>query len=186
MAHPFDTLSRLKKALEFRNLDPANLDVSSLCHELMRRGNADRRVDSSLSGIVNLLEPPSCYMTHCKHYGGVSSFCNCAKPQKEGEPTLIPGKCSIYRQYNQRKKAKNEKLFDGLIEAEQEVLRFAFGKSEIRSAKGMLPRHRKAIKTLTDKDFLFTFKRGIYEITGKGQECVKLGAPPEEKKTGAS
>ena len=173
MAHSYSTLKRLKKALKFRNLEPERLNVSTLCNELMRRGNTDRQVDNVLFGITSLLEPQPCHMTHCKHYGGVSCFCGCAKD-------WVPGRCSIYRKYNKRKKDKNKKIFDALTKEEQQVLRFTVNNSEI-TEKDNPGAFVKAMKTLMKKGLLHSWKPGEYNVRGKGREVILLGTPKEKK-----
>lgn len=91
---------RLKKALEYRGLNSEKLNIDKLFDVLIKR-STDNELNKIVWSIIAILEPSQCYMTHCKEYGNQSSFCNC------GSGT-IPGKCSIYRAYKKRKKAKDK------------------------------------------------------------------------------
>lgn len=93
-------LKRLKKALEYRGLNPEKFNINNLFDVLMKR-STDNKLNHLVYSIIAILEPSQCYMTHCKNRGGQSSFCNCAAG-------IIPGKCSIYRAYKKRKKAKDK------------------------------------------------------------------------------
>lgn len=79
--------------------------VRELREALERRGMSDRDIHSLFHTIIAVLEPPSCVMQHCKHFGGSGSPMNCALER-------VPGRCSILKQFKQRKaeKAKNDAL----------------------------------------------------------------------------
>ena len=93
--------TRLKKAMLLRGLDPDNFSLDDLANVLVRRGITDRELNPVVYGLIGTLEPPPCYMTHCKHYGYSSLPCNCAAEK-------IPGRCTIYRDYKKRKKKRKE------------------------------------------------------------------------------
>ena len=92
---------RLKKAMRSRGLNPDSFSADELCDVLERRGITDRRLNAVLWEVISLLEPPPCYMTHCKHYGNSTEPCNCGAGK-------VPGRCKINRDYKARKKARKE------------------------------------------------------------------------------
>ncbi len=90
---------RLKKAIQYRGLDPLNLDLNEFSKVLSKRGITDTIQNSIVWDLLLVLEPPMCRMTHCKHHGGQRSFCNCSLER-------MPGMCSINRNYLKRKKER--------------------------------------------------------------------------------
>ena len=68
---------------------------------LERRGMSDRDMHSLFFDVIKVLEPPSCYMTHCKHFGGSGAPMNCGAER-------VPGRCSILKEFKQRKAAKEK------------------------------------------------------------------------------
>lgn len=101
---------RLRKAIKFRGLDPKRLDIDLLLDKLISRGITDNALNGILWKFLSVLEPPACQMSHCRHYGHQSAFCNCSK----GE---IPGKCKIHRDYLKRRKERGIKDVDLLLAA---------------------------------------------------------------------
>jgi hypothetical protein len=80
--------------------------VRELREALERRGMSDQKIHSLFFEVINTLEPPSCYMSHCKHFGGSGASMNCRLER-------VPGRCSIYKEYKLRKKlreAENTKV----------------------------------------------------------------------------
>lgn len=92
---------RLKKAIEYRGLDPNNISLNDFAKLLAKRGITDTVQNKIVWMLLEVLEPPVCNMTHCEHYGGQSSFCNCSLER-------IPGRCPINRDYLKRKKEREE------------------------------------------------------------------------------
>jgi len=76
--------------------------VRELLEALIRRGMSDRDIHSLFFSIIDVLEPPSCPMSHCKYFGGAGAPMNCKQER-------IPGRCTILREYKQRKKDKASK-----------------------------------------------------------------------------
>jgi len=104
----FAKLGRIRKALEYRGLDPEKLDIGDLFRELAKRV-PDKELNT-FSWFFTHLEPPGCQMSHCKSYGASPSFCNCGA----GE---IPGRCKINKEYLRRRKEKAVKAADELLVA---------------------------------------------------------------------
>lgn len=76
--------------------------VLELRKALERRGMSDRDIHNLFFKIIDALEPPSCPMSHCKTFGGVGAPMNCALER-------VPGRCSILKEYKQRKADKAAK-----------------------------------------------------------------------------
>ena len=110
MWNSFMKLERLNKAIAYRGLKPKKLDIDVFLGTLRKRGITDNKLNGIVGGILSVLEPPVCQMSHCKHYGGQFAFCNCSK----GE---IPGKCKIHREYLKRRKERGVKDVDFLLAA---------------------------------------------------------------------
>ena len=92
----FNKWPRLKKALQRRGLDPESININDLADVLLKRGITDRTLNTAVSVLIGLLEPPGCWMTHCKHYGNSNCPQNCGLER-------VPGRCQIYRAYRKRK-----------------------------------------------------------------------------------
>ena len=90
---------RLKKAVDRSGMLDGSLSIDVLRRVLQRRGMSDRDIHSLFSTVITALEPPSCYMSHCKHFGGTGASMNCGLER-------VPGRCPILRQYKQRKAQK--------------------------------------------------------------------------------
>ena len=99
---------RLKKALKHRGLNPESLNLNELARVFKKRGITDKKQNDIVCSVLSILEPPNCWMSHCKHFGGQSFFCYCTKEK-------IPGKCNIYRDYKKRQKEKAIKAADNLL-----------------------------------------------------------------------
>jgi len=93
---------RLVKALERNGIKDGQISVYDLRKKLTKRGMSDRDMHDLFHKIIKPLEPPPCYMTHCKDYGGGGAPMNCRLER-------IPGKCAILRDFNVRKKERAEK-----------------------------------------------------------------------------
>lgn len=99
---------RLEKAVArtvkrfHRSSDEQRFSVRDLREALERRGMPDRDIHGLFFKIINALEPPSCPMSHCKHYGGCGAPMNCGLER-------VPGRCSILKEYKQRKAGKAAK-----------------------------------------------------------------------------
>lgn len=106
--------SRLKKALEYRGLDPKNLDVDQLSRVLKKRGITDAKQNPIVWGLLDVLEPPGCQMSHCKFYGNSTAFCNCGDGR-------LPSKCDIYRDYKNRCKEREQKRVEQARKAVETV-----------------------------------------------------------------
>ena len=94
--------SRLKKAMQSRGLDPDIFSIDRLADVLETRGITDSIMNPVIWSLITYLEPPSCFMTHCKHYGCSGSPCNCAANK-------VPGRCKILRAYKKRQEIKKAK-----------------------------------------------------------------------------
>lgn len=92
---------RLKKAIEYRNLNPASLNLDEVGKLLIKRGISDHKLNAIMWDLLSVIEPPSCGMTHCKNYGNQHSFCNCSLER-------VPGRCPINKAYLKRKKEKED------------------------------------------------------------------------------
>lgn len=92
---------RLKKSIERNGMKDGSISVNELRRTLERRGMSDRDMHSLFFTIITVLEPPACFMTHCKNYGGSGSPMNCGLER-------TPGRCSILKQFKERK-AEREK-----------------------------------------------------------------------------
>jgi len=135
-------LKRFEEALTYRGLDAKNLDVNELASVLRKRGITDNKQNDIICSLLNILEPPSCDMTHCVNYGGQSSFCNCSDSK-------IPGRCSIYLAYKKRIKEKGIKAANELIE----LIEDHFGEG--------------SIKLINIDDHAYKFFSGLFDIDEK-------------------
>lgn len=68
-----------------------------------KRATSDRSLDNILMDTIRILEPPSCYKSHCPHHT-TYSFCNCSLDR-------VPGKCDLHLAYRKRLKERQEKQF---------------------------------------------------------------------------
>jgi hypothetical protein len=98
------SVPRLEKAMlravkRDRWSEEERFSVRELCKALVRRGMSERNIHNLFGEITDVLEPPSCWMTHCKDFGGSGAPMNCALER-------VPGRCSIYKAYKQRKADK--------------------------------------------------------------------------------
>lgn len=93
---------RLEKAVERSGMKDGSISIRELRRTLERRGMSDRDIHSLFFNIIDVLEPPACPMSHCKHYGGSGAPMNCSLER-------VPGRCSILKEYKQRKAAKAAK-----------------------------------------------------------------------------
>lgn len=84
--------------------------VRELRDALERRGMSDRDIHSLFFKLINTLEPPPCWMSHCKSFGGSGSPMNCSLER-------TPGRCSINKEYKQRKADKAAKAADKVATA---------------------------------------------------------------------
>lgn len=76
--------------------------VRELRQALERRGMSDRDIHSLFFKIIDVLEPPACPMSHCKHYGGCGAPMNCSLER-------VPGRCTILKEFKRRKEEKAAK-----------------------------------------------------------------------------
>lgn len=93
---------RLEKAVARSGMKDGSISIIDLRRTLERRGMSDRDIHSLFFTLIDALEPPCCYMTHCKHFGGAGAPMNCGLER-------VPGRCSILKQYKQRVAEKAEK-----------------------------------------------------------------------------
>lgn len=68
----------------------------------VKKGMTDTILNDFIIKLIGCLEPPSCLMTHCKHYGNQESFCDCSLER-------IPHNCDIYRAFRKRKREREKK-----------------------------------------------------------------------------
>ena len=92
---------RLKEALRYRGIDPSALSLHQLMRVLSKRAT-DRNLNDWIWQLLLFLEPPSCQMSHCEHYGHSLAFCGCS----DGK---IPGRCAKYRAFKKRRTEKEQK-----------------------------------------------------------------------------
>jgi hypothetical protein len=104
-------IERLIKALEFREVDSKRINIHELEGILIKRGITDTKLCGIYSVLLHYLEPKSCQMYHCEHYG-IDGFCNCCK-------NLVPSKCKKHRDFLKRCKAKAVKAADWLLEIKE-------------------------------------------------------------------
>lgn len=90
---------RLKTALQTHDINPDAINLDKLGRVLEKRGITDAKLNNLVWLLITALEPPGCPMTHCKEYGHASAPMNCGAGKQ-------PGRCSILREYKQRKKAR--------------------------------------------------------------------------------
>ncbi|MDI3260302.1 MAG: hypothetical protein QJR02_11460 [Sinobacteraceae bacterium] len=91
---------RLEKALVRAGVGNGSaFSVRELRAVLERRGMSDQEMHALFFQLIRVLEPPSCFMTHCKHFGGSGAPMNCSLER-------VPGRCSINREYKQRKASR--------------------------------------------------------------------------------
>jgi len=102
-------LDRARKAIEYRNLDPANLDLTKLFDLAERRGATGNDLNSWLHRLIGWIEPPGCTMGHCENAGGVGSFCRCALGR-------VPGRCKIHRDYKRRVAERTKRATSRVLE----------------------------------------------------------------------
>lgn len=93
---------RLEKAVERVGLKDGSISVFDLRKALTKRGMSDRDMHAMFHRIITVLEPPSCYMSHCKHFGGGGSPMNCQLER-------VPGRCQILKEYKIRKADREAK-----------------------------------------------------------------------------
>lgn len=93
---------RLEKAVKRCGMKDGSISIQELCSALGRRQMSDRDIHSLFFSLIAVFEPPSCPMTHCKHYGGTGAPMNCCLER-------VPGHCSILRQYKKRKAERGKK-----------------------------------------------------------------------------
>lgn len=94
---------RLEKAIARAKVGNGTaFTVRDLRAALERRGMSDRDMHSLFFAVIKALEPPSCYMTHCKHFGGSGAPMNCGLER-------MPGRCTILKEFKQRKADKEAK-----------------------------------------------------------------------------
>lgn len=93
---------RLEKAIARAKVgNGTTFTVRDLRAALERRGMSDRDMHSLFFDVIKVLEPPPCYMTHCKHFGGTGTPMNCGLDR-------VPGRCAILKEFKQRKAAKEK------------------------------------------------------------------------------
>lgn len=93
---------RLEKAIERHGIKDGRISVYDLRKILTKRGMSDRDMHGLFFKLIDVLEPPSCPMTHCKYFGGVGAPMNCSQE-------LVPGKCKLLRDFNQRQIEREKK-----------------------------------------------------------------------------
>ena len=76
--------------------------VRELRSALERRGMSDRDIHDLFFRIIDVLEPPSCPMTHCKNFGGAGAPMNCSLER-------VPGRCTDLKAFRQRQKEREKK-----------------------------------------------------------------------------
>jgi hypothetical protein len=75
--------------------------AKDLLDAIERRATTEKTLRRLFDAICCVLEPPSCWKSHCKHYT-VYAFCNCSDGR-------VPGRCKEHRQYVERKKKRAAK-----------------------------------------------------------------------------
>lgn len=97
------SVPRLEKAVDkvvkidiWASGDVRRFSVNELREALERRGMSERDIHSLFSKIISVFEPPSCYMSHCKHFGGGGAPMNCSLER-------TPGRCAILKEFKLRK-----------------------------------------------------------------------------------
>lgn len=93
---------RLEKAVARAGMTDGSISIRELRRVLERRGMSEQKMHSLFFTIINVLEPPSCFMTHCKHYGGSGYPMNCGLEK-------TPGRCKILKDFRDRKADKVKK-----------------------------------------------------------------------------
>ena len=107
MWNAFKKEGRLKAALRYKGLDPDNLRISDLLDVIAKRCT-DQELNPLVWRLIGFLEPASCQMTHCEHFGNSPAFCNCVLKK-------IPGKCGINRKFKKRQAEREKKKVPFLI-----------------------------------------------------------------------
>ncbi len=101
MWNSYKKLDRVKEALLYRDIDPENMTIKQLIGAMERCVKTDRKLDVFVHALLQL-EPAHCEMTHCTHYGGAQSFCECAISR-------VPYRCGLLRAFKKKKKKREEK-----------------------------------------------------------------------------
>ena len=103
-----DSLGRLEKALEYRNINHEKINLYYDLHRtLIRRGITDAKLCDVYGGLIRYLEPKSCQMYHCEDHGA-AGFCSCCK-------NLVPFKCQKHKDFLKRCKGRVIKGLDLLL-----------------------------------------------------------------------
>ena len=102
-------VGRLKKALEYRGIEPGYIDIGNLGTVLTKRGITDAMANGIIWDLIAVLEPPCCEMTHCEHYGNTVSFCSCVLER-------IPGQCPTNRAFMKRNRERAAKAASKLMD----------------------------------------------------------------------
>jgi len=116
MWNSYAKLSRLRKALQTRGVDPDKMSIKELLNTLERRGMTDNEMNGLAWQLIGRLEPPGCTMSHCKNYGNSSAPCNCGLER-------IPGRCKEYREYLKRCEERDARVRPATDEEYEEYMR---------------------------------------------------------------
>ena len=99
MWNSWNKVKRLEKAMAMRGLNPESFSLRGLLMVLEKRGAADKDLNPLVWNLIQFLEPPSCPMSHCEHYGCSGAPMNCSDGR-------VPGRCSILKAFKKRKAAR--------------------------------------------------------------------------------
>ena len=105
---------RVEAALGYHGFDPRAVKMCDLFLCLQKRTTADS-LNNLVQHLIGILEPPSCWMTHCKHYGNSTEFCNCGLEK-------VPGRCSINRAFKKRQAERKAKHLEKFNESMADLL----------------------------------------------------------------
>ena len=108
MWRAYGRIERLKKALEYRKINPEKINVYDLKDTLIRRGITDSKLCEFYDMMLSYLEPKGCQMYDCESHR-VDGFCNCCE-------NLVPSKCKKHREFLKRCKERANKAGDKLLE----------------------------------------------------------------------
>ena len=107
MWNAYRKMNRLMDAMEYAGLAYAQDTVRHFLFDLKKR-TTDRELNPIMYALIGILEPPGCWMSHCEHYGGSSSFCGCGLGK-------VPGRCKTFREFKERQKARGIEVIDNIV-----------------------------------------------------------------------
>lgn len=104
MAHCSKYTRRFAKALDYRKI-PMPTEMVSV---ISKRAKSDGQIDAAIHHLLDILEPPGCVVSHCKHHT-TYSFCCCSIDR-------IPGNCPIQKKYKKDRESKYQIIRDEMID----------------------------------------------------------------------